>query len=489
MDNQARQQTSRNQWIFWVVAAGFILWAVAWACVFEPEHDEIEHFHAAWLMHQGEQPFDDFFEHHEPAFWNLLQLYYLIFGENYGIILTARLLTLAIFLLTSFYTFRVARFFTGPEGAWIAAFSFPLFNMSYMMANLFVRGDPLILLLLMICLYSIIGLTQKPVWSVREDRSLLFIFLLMGLAVAISPRAGIPVLTLFIAAGSFSLKRWKLGKSLGLFLVGGLIVCLPILIEALIYDVDHYIFWVFKFSTSIYPPFSPIRYISKLLITAAPIWLLAVYAVWRFFKFRNQPDAAGKWIILAMAVTNFAGLWASSRPFMQQFLTVIPFWGLLAGLGYDDLFKRLRHHLKLARFNWAGLLLLAGLIVLAGRSIPFWSNPAMTHRSAWIERAQWMVDNTSEDATFAAGMAFFHPIFMQDAVYYWFAGRYAYPTLDRLGRAPDPYTFQALRVTRPTIIHETFGEVWGFKFDPEFRQWLEKKYEPTPYKEYWIRKQ
>jgi len=488
-DIRTGQSITRNRWIFWVVAAGFILWALAWAYFFEPEHDEIEHFHAAWLMHQGMHPYDDFFEHHEPLHWDLLRLYYTLFGENYGIILTARIFTLIIFLLTALFTYKTARFFTGQEGAWIAAFAFPLFNMSYMMANLFVRGDPLMLLLIMIALYLVIKLSLVDNWERRQSRTVFLAFLLMGLAVAFSPRAGIPVLTLFIAAGMISLKRWKLGKSFGIFLSGGIVVCLPILIEALIYNIDHYSFWVFKFSASMVPSFSPMVYLMKLLISGSPFWLLALYALVRIVKNRKAVGSAGKWTIVAMGAVNFAGLWASSRPYMQQFLTVIPFWGLLAGIGYHELFSQLRLQMKLARFNWAGVLLLLGLLVLAGRSIPFWSSPEMTHRTEWIERAQWLVDHSDKDATCVAGMAYFSPIFMHDAVYIWFAGRYAFPTLKKLHRHTEAYTLQALRATKPSVIHETFAEVWGFKFDPEYRQWLENHYDPTPYEGYWIRKQ
>ena len=37
------------------------------------DHDEIEHAHAAWQMSQGLLPFNDFFQHHSPVFWILIE--------------------------------------------------------------------------------------------------------------------------------------------------------------------------------------------------------------------------------------------------------------------------------------------------------------------------------------------------------------------------------------------------------------------------------
>ena len=67
-----------------------------------------EHCHVAWLIgHEHQKPIRDFFQHHQPLFWDVLQLYFrmgadgpevLYFGRVL-VVLCAGLSVLAVFLL------------------------------------------------------------------------------------------------------------------------------------------------------------------------------------------------------------------------------------------------------------------------------------------------------------------------------------------------------------------------------------------------------
>ncbi len=105
---------------------------IEWALRQGLDHDEIEHAHAAWLIHDGAVAFRDFFEHHPPYYWHLLRLYYALFGEDLGVLLWARGWMIATSLLAIWLIYRIGRELYGPLGGLaagaIAAACAPLYE-------------------------------------------------------------------------------------------------------------------------------------------------------------------------------------------------------------------------------------------------------------------------------------------------------------------------------------------------------------------------
>lgn len=82
-----------------------------WRRVFDP--DEFEHFHAAFCLWSGMVPYRDFFEHHPPLFWLVLQPLFFL-GENPFVILVAGRLLMCLGLLgILFVTFDLAKVISG----------------------------------------------------------------------------------------------------------------------------------------------------------------------------------------------------------------------------------------------------------------------------------------------------------------------------------------------------------------------------------------
>lgn len=67
--------------------------------------DHVEHLHAAWLIWQGEIPYRDFFEHHNPLFWYMIAPIVAAFYNNALILYVSRVIALCghIFMLAGFY--------------------------------------------------------------------------------------------------------------------------------------------------------------------------------------------------------------------------------------------------------------------------------------------------------------------------------------------------------------------------------------------------
>jgi hypothetical protein len=74
---------------------------------FDP--DELEHLHAAFLIAEGDVPYRDFFEHHPPALYLLLQPIFWLFGPGIATITSARFLMLTFSWGTLLATAILAR--------------------------------------------------------------------------------------------------------------------------------------------------------------------------------------------------------------------------------------------------------------------------------------------------------------------------------------------------------------------------------------------
>jgi uncharacterized membrane protein len=90
--------------------------------------DELEHSHAAWCMFKGMLPYKDFFEHHTPWYYYLLQPLFkwfdvdASFDSARGFLLCGRGLSLALTALSIVLLSRIGRLWAGRRVGVVAAF-------------------------------------------------------------------------------------------------------------------------------------------------------------------------------------------------------------------------------------------------------------------------------------------------------------------------------------------------------------------------------
>ncbi len=82
--------------------------------------DEFEHLHASWLISKGFIPYRDFFEHHHPLLWYISAPIVSLFYDDAIIFYVMRIFAISISLVTLFYVYKIALFFTDKKGAWLA---------------------------------------------------------------------------------------------------------------------------------------------------------------------------------------------------------------------------------------------------------------------------------------------------------------------------------------------------------------------------------
>jgi hypothetical protein len=469
--------------------ATFLLlaWLCFWIFTMQPDRDSVQHYHVAWLMHQGLMPFRDFFEHHSPIFWGLLSLYFKFIGDNYGIIIVSRLVMLAIFALISFLTYRLARNWTGPAGAMIAALGFPIFCFLYSLAYIEVRADPLILLLLVTSLWLAAPLVDRSPWGKGEIKCLMKIFATLGLALAFSPRAGIPALTLYLILAWFAQRELPLKRLFVTFLLGAGLIILPLMLVAWYYDPARYFFWVFYYSSHFTPRFSPLEALIDQLFFGFPLWFLAAWATISLLHRRPVPARRSVQMIAVMAVAGMAGLWACPLPYMQQFLMALPLIGLLAGMGYEHISRNIRRLFVHFSNGWAGLFLILPFLILPHRAQEYIRVHKIESLSAWVQRSNWFRANIPSEEGIAAGIPINHPIFFRDSFYYWSVSFSLRTTLERVRSDFKLYTLDDLQRNSPAVLHQSFADYFSLSQSSQFQDWIRRNYHTCRYPGYWLR--
>lgn len=97
--------------LFYTIAATEVLF-VAYLFVFAYHcQDHVEHLHAAWLVWQGEVPYRDFFEHHNPLLWFILAPITALFYLNPYIIYVSRIINALIYGVMFYGFYALSRDF------------------------------------------------------------------------------------------------------------------------------------------------------------------------------------------------------------------------------------------------------------------------------------------------------------------------------------------------------------------------------------------
>lgn len=173
--------------------------------------DELEHLHAAFSVARGEVPYRDFFEHHGPAFYYLLQPLFWWRGVDLSVLWLGRaamgLCSLAAIVLTG----RLARRVAGPRAA-LPAMCLLAWTTIFHAKAIELRPDvPAMLLLLAVVSASIGGDSRRPAWH------WLGIGVLAGLATLFTQKSIVPIAGLAFAGGLQELLRQSLPAEARLF--------------------------------------------------------------------------------------------------------------------------------------------------------------------------------------------------------------------------------------------------------------------------------
>ena len=85
-----------------------VLYAMMTAHVPTQNGDNIEHIHSSFLIAQGQVPYRDFFQHHNPLMWYLFAPLVNLFAYNATVTEVVCLISLLVFLKSLVYVYRIS---------------------------------------------------------------------------------------------------------------------------------------------------------------------------------------------------------------------------------------------------------------------------------------------------------------------------------------------------------------------------------------------
>ena len=157
--------------------------------------DELEHLHAGFCVWNGEVPYRDFFEHHAPALYYLIQPLFLCFGPTLTVLWCGRLLMLGFSVGTLWLTKRLAERTYGESAGWMAAALLAIGTIFISKGNELRPDVP--------ATFFIIGAANVALLrqSDRSWRHLWCVGALLGLATLFTQKGIVPAVGLIFALG------------------------------------------------------------------------------------------------------------------------------------------------------------------------------------------------------------------------------------------------------------------------------------------------
>ncbi len=113
----------------------------------EFDHDEFEHVHSAWYVVQGDFPYRDFFQNHNPLLWYLIAPVLRLSGDQTGVLLILRGVMYGVTLLIALTASLIAVMVSGRRLAGWFCFPFLLTSVLFMAKSVEIRPDgPMVLM-------------------------------------------------------------------------------------------------------------------------------------------------------------------------------------------------------------------------------------------------------------------------------------------------------------------------------------------------------
>ncbi len=447
--------------------------------------DDTEALHAAWLVKQGYEPYQDFFEHHHSFYYYFLSLF-LIKGRE--TIMLARFSQMLIHFLSLFFLYKIVKK-AGFDKKAVLLYLFLIGSAQpFIWSSIQTRPDSVMFLCSLIGIY-LYFVSLKPNNKQREqskqgEQSLVLLLsgMAMGLSFLFLQKALfllIPLVMLILYDILFLKKRFR---RLLYFAGGFLLIISPYYLSLLTKNLLS-TYWFFNFTVNkIWPVpgggwwgrFSLVG----LFIRNPLVWLLIpvtlLYylckAIKRLRTKKPEITLRGKLFFLAL----FQFLYILSLPiYFKRFLGA-PY--LIAFLPLSLIFAAL----LLNKQKIAVILVFCSLLFLLATANYFkWIFHIPENNLA----QRYILQNTVPTDKVWSFKPMYHPIFRKDADYCWFLQDTCSAILGKPLKEIDEYIAHVITTQRPKVIYLDNQEY------TKTNTILKKNYSPSLYIHLWLRKE
>jgi len=387
---------------------------------FDP--DEFEHFHAAWKISQGERIYTDFFEHHPPMTYWLLQPFFLMTGDTMNTLYAARLLMVVLSGGIFFLNYLIARNLWGPL---IGAFSVLLLStmIMFLEKSVEIRPDVPLTFCWLACLFLILKSLKR--WDVGFFPAGLF----LGLGLLFSPKVIFGYLGVLFALCILWYKERERGVARFFFFHLGILMPTLIFIAWLLWSGTFADFWrtnvVFNAGMSGSLRGQLMRFILRTsFFENILFWLSGLLGILAFLKFYKDLFRE-KVVLISSLIFLILGLFINPVPHRQYYLLSLPILSMTGSLFLIMVFRKLFQ--KKSAFHITVSSLLVFLLFLPLRDVYAQFSKKNRGQRRFIE---FVLNQTSpSDCVFDCWTGF--NLFRRDATYYYFLNLDILRTVDR----------------------------------------------------------
>lgn len=468
--------------LLWVVLAVLILLIFFTACRRFFDEDELEAVHTTWKMNQGEEIYVDFFQHHNPLLYYILQPVVRSVSQNANGLITLRkihsLVPIGIIILTYYLGALVFDKKVGLISAIILASSQTFINDA-----IEIRPDVSqtlfgILATLFLFIYFK-KITQRRSFKPRIflvlsavslgisflflQKAILIIFLIGLVFLERLVRKKIPWYDLFIFGGSFLLSLAPYFLYLAIKNQLNLYITLNWTLNS-------------NFINS-FPPWDTLRNVVQ-----HDALLLVFYGLtFLIFVFAKKSTLPLETAFLSLGL--FAYIFITPVPYPQYLLMAIPFMATIAAYGFVFLLTpsaRNRSRSMLSK-GWGLPILILLLAIFSSTSAYHVIWDKELKQSKQTDRIDFVLSATDPEDYVLDGDIYFN-VFRRDIDYFWFSIK-PYHSLDTYRQYIAPYNYDVYALIeeyKPMIIsHTTVPNIKDEK--------ITNNYSPTSYADLWIR--
>lgn len=347
--------------------------------------DEFEHLHAAYMVHRGEVPYRDFFEHHGPALYYLLQPLFWWRGAAHSVLWLARLVSCSCALGILWLTWRIAERLNGrPAG--LVAVTLLAWTTIFQAKGIELRPDVPAALLITGCLALALG------ESVRWQRWLT-IGILAGLATLFTQKSIVPIagITLAACARSWCRREWRTTLLIPLAIGAGGALTWGIAATVFAAADAQGAFFHGAIEQLLVWPVRSRRWeqLRPTLVAEPVVWiagLVAAASAWRPAGERNTQRDARRFVSVAAIVSVSSLIWVKAT-YAQFYLLWFPWVAVLAGCQLVDWSRRDVRRSSLLAAGLIGTLAIAVQGALGGRAFSLQTQGALPHLTAALWQA------------------------------------------------------------------------------------------------------